>query len=315
MLTCSLLAPPAAAGVAGIESLLPAPPAGAAGLALPGVADGFSAAMPMPAPRVRGGLPMASATGLNMAQLPSGPGGMTEIISTIDNLIGDNGAAIRLLEQLVNRGRGTGTGQETIRIGLASAAAGGGAPGPIVGGFSINRDGLVGRHGDLASLLEGRPGAAAHRESASSKNEFVPMPTMQRWLDEERITQGRFSTQRIADLTVHVVNALLPAAREAVRKAKEAEAAEEEKRQAQAKEDAAKAVADAKAPVEAEAAAPAATSSVNAPASVAASDAPAPTETSEAAPASATADVQMSEPSEEGACPLLLARRAVLVVR
>lgn len=238
--TLTVFHPSYAAGATGI----PAFPSGGAALdlPLPGAGEGFELARPMPAPRVRGGLPMASATGLNMAQLSAGgAGGVPEIISTIDNLIGDNGAAIRLLEQLVARSQQGGHGGETIRIGLASAAAGGG-PGPIVGGFSINRDGVVGRHGDLSSLLEGRPGSNSHRDmSSSSKSEFVPLPTMQRWLDEERITQGRFSAQRITDLTVHVVNTLLPAAREAARKAKEAETAEEERLRKQAEETAQKA--------------------------------------------------------------------------
>jgi hypothetical protein len=309
--TCPFSSLLAAADPTGMQAFS----AGAAlDLPLPALGDGFEVARPMPAPRVRGGLPMASATGLNMAQLSAGgAGGVPEIISTIDNLIGDNGAAIRLLEQLVARSHQGGHGGETIRIGLASAAAGGG-PGPIVGGFSINRDGVVGRHGDLSSLLEGRPGSGAHRDlSTSSKNEFVPLPTTQRWLDEERITQGRFSTQRIADLTIHVVNALLPAAREAVRKAKEADAVEEERSRKQAEEDAAKAAAQTATEAAAAAAAaqpsPEAAAATASPAPAAASGATAPAQADSvpaparpiptSAEAAIPADVSMADPADE----------------
>lgn len=250
----------------------------------------------MHVPRIRGNLPMASATGLNMAQLPTG-GGMGEIISTIDNLIGDNGAAIRLLEQLVNRQRPT-NGQETIRIGLASSNADGG-PGQILGGFSINPDGVVGRHADLNTLLESRPGGSSHSHSHGSKSEFVPLPTIQRWLDEERITQGRFAPQRTTDLLTHVVNVLLPAAREAVRKAQEAEKAGEEERQEKEKEEegAAKAKAAAEDATKAEATLAAARDSSSANAALSSS-----TETDHAAPFTSTDDVSMTDGQYYPAC-------------
>lgn len=243
---------------------------------------------------------MASATGLNMAQLPTG-GGMGEIISTIDNLIGDNGAAIRLLEQLVNRQRPT-NGQETIRIGLASSNADGG-PGQILGGFSINPDGVVGRHADLNALLESRPGGSSHSHSHGSRSEFVPLPTIQRWLDEERITQGRFGPQRTTDLLTHVVNALLPAAREAVQKAQEAEKAEEEERQKKQKEKAEEEEEAAKAKAAAEDATKAEATLAAARDSSSASATPLNTaETDHAAPSTTTDDVSMTDGQYYPAC-------------
>lgn len=73
--------------------------------------------------------------------------------------------------------------------------------------------------------------AEQSRDPLNDVQAFIPLSTSQRWMHESRITQGKFTNERLARLTNHVIVALLPAAREAALEAKvraEKEAAERE---------------------------------------------------------------------------------------
>jgi hypothetical protein len=182
-----------------------------------------------------------------------GPGGAAateEILSTIEGLIGGGGAAVRLLEQLVARSRDAGP-NDTIRIGIA-APPNAALDGTLLGGFTVNPDGSLGRHPTMPTVLEGRglggpgygSGAGAGGRGTSSTDpaaaamEFIPLPTAQRWLDEERITQGKAAVSRAAKLTNHVINRLLPVVLKAKREQKEKdEALEQEKKKKEEEEE------------------------------------------------------------------------------
>lgn len=154
----------------------------------------------------------------------NGAGPVNDIIQTIEGLIGGGGAAIRILEQLVSRGRAAGGGE--LRVGLATGPD---DAGTILGGFDISRDGAV-RSRPATASGEAQSADFGNQDPYGSIADFLPLATSQRWLDEERLTQGRFTTQRLSDLTNHVINLLLPAARKTKQEAKDkGTAAPEEK--------------------------------------------------------------------------------------
>lgn len=78
--------------------------------------------------------------------------------------------------------------------------------------------------------------------------EFDPVLTLQRWADEAKILNGEFVSERSGKLVNHVILALLPAAAEARKKAKEAEkeAAEKAAREKEEEEEKARQEAEAK---------------------------------------------------------------------
>jgi E3 ubiquitin-protein ligase HUWE1 len=80
------------------------------------------------------------------------------------------------------------------------------------------------RHG-RSTVLTSRLERASRTEPRAETQDFGPLPTLQRWGEEARMTHGKFIGDRVSKLTNHVIVALLPAAREAAkevqRKAKE----------------------------------------------------------------------------------------------
>jgi len=109
--------------------------------------------------------------------------------------------------------------------------------------------------GVISAQLERQPQrqsrSVSHRSGRESRVELLdlqPQPTSARWAEEVQISHGRFAQDRVEKHINHLVLALLPAAREAARIAKEKAAAEElaqeeERKRAEeaAKEEAAKA--------------------------------------------------------------------------
>ncbi|CDZ98238.1 E3 ubiquitin-protein ligase/Putative upstream regulatory element binding protein [Phaffia rhodozyma] len=178
---------------------------------------GLSPAMPAFPSAMDGAVPVTGG-GIGFNASASGP--VHDIIQTIEGLIGGGGAAARILEQLVSGGRAVGGGE--LRVDVAT----GPNTGHMLGGFDISSDGVVIQRASPASV-EPQPIESRSPDPYSSISDFLPLATSQRWLDEERLTQGRFASQRVADLTNHVINLLLPDARAAAKKAKE-EAQEKE---------------------------------------------------------------------------------------
>ena len=129
-----------------------------------------------------------------------------------------------MLEQLLARGRPG----EAVRLAIPAGAIPAGGPHIHVSAAGGGPGGITRR-----GPFEPRPESATRSTDPFSSQDFVPLPTSQRWLDEERITQGRFTAQRVQRLTFHVVNALIPAAREHERKVKDEDekAAQEQKEQ------------------------------------------------------------------------------------
>ena len=116
-------------------------------------------------------------------------------------------------------------------------------------GTLVNLDrGLLPRRGAVSASLriDQPPRSVSVRPEG---RDFDPFPTMQRWSEEAKVIHGKFAPDRFAKLGNHVVLALLPAAVEKAKIAKEAkEAAERE--EAQQREAAAQADESAKETVE-----------------------------------------------------------------
>ncbi|KAI0063633.1 hypothetical protein BV25DRAFT_1854068 [Artomyces pyxidatus] len=145
--------------------------------------------------------------------------GHQDLLQTIEDIIG--GGAVQLFQHIINR-RGPGGGTETIRL-------------DVPAGTLVNLDrGLLPRRGGV--------GASLRIERASRPTEgreFDPLLTLQRWGEEVKILHGKFYSDRFAKLGNHVVLALLPAAIEEAKVAKEAKIAADkasaERREAEAK--------------------------------------------------------------------------------
>jgi len=140
-----------------------------------------------------------------------------QLMATIEGIMGGPGNATRLLGQLLAQNGPRGA----IGVAVPAGALPPGAAAMM--GFEPTRGGtgnVPGSGRAHRTAFDGRPESRSSSDPFSSQ-EFVPLPTAQRWLDEERITQGRFVASRLGKLTNHVVNALIPAAREVARKIKE----------------------------------------------------------------------------------------------
>ncbi|KAH9176780.1 hypothetical protein EDB89DRAFT_1939867, partial [Lactarius sanguifluus] len=134
-------------------------------------------------------------------------GGHQDLLQAIEDIIG--GGAVQLFQHIVNPRAGGTT--DTIRLDVP--------PGTLV---NLDR-GLLPRRGGVSASL---------RIDQSPPGIFDPLPTMQRWSEEAKVLHGKFAPDRFAKLGNHVVLALLPAAVEKARVAKEAkEAAEREEAQ------------------------------------------------------------------------------------
>ncbi|KAF5386145.1 hypothetical protein D9615_002574 [Tricholomella constricta] len=159
--------------------------------------------------------------------------GSAELLQTIDDLIG--GGAVQLFHHIMSRGRGAG-GAETIRLDVPAGAV-----------MNLDRGYLQQRRGPHGSF------SAAIRVEPPSHDrigrELDPLLTSQRWAQEVKILNGEFVTERLSKFTNHVILALLPAALEALKRAK----ALEEKQRVEREAAEARAKAEAEEKVKAEA--------------------------------------------------------------
>src|SRR6266702_1939 len=132
-------------------------------------------------------------------------GGHQDLLQAIEDIIG--GGAVQLFQHIVNPRAGGTT--DTIRLDVPS-------------GTLVNIDrGLLPRRGGVSASLR----IDQSPRSMSLQHErrvFDPLPTMQRWSEEAKVLHGKFAPDRFAKLGNHVVLALLPAAVEKARIAKEA---------------------------------------------------------------------------------------------
>ena len=127
-----------------------------------------------------------------------------------------------MLQELIQNGR-IGVGAESFQIDL---------PGGLVGNFA--------RHTRASIRVERTPRATDSRMEGRSLD---PLLTTQRWSEESKMLHGKFEQARLGKLQNHVTLALLPAAAEAYKIAKEAEEKEQERireEQTRAAEEAAK---------------------------------------------------------------------------
>ena len=155
----------------------------------------------------------ALSRGSRRQQRGSGPNLQTELIQSIEDIIG--GDAVQVFQHIVNRTGGT---RETIRVDVAPAALAGIEQGVI----------------HLQRLAGAPSGPRVERIPRQNENQpdtrgLDPLFTVQRWAEETKIVNGKHASERANRLGNHIVLALLPAAIEA--KAKE----EEQRRQAQLK--------------------------------------------------------------------------------
>ncbi|TDL26261.1 hypothetical protein BD410DRAFT_895667 [Rickenella mellea] len=146
----------------------------------------------------------------------------SDLLHTIEELVG--GGAIQLFQQLMTRTR-SGIGPD-IRVEVPASSI-------LPGGERVH----VHRHGRT-------PLAASVRlerdvrisDNRSESHDFSPLPTLQRWTEEAKISHGKFLNERFGKLCNHITLALLPDAREAAQKAREKE---EKERAERAEKDAA----------------------------------------------------------------------------
>lgn len=135
---------------------------------------------------------------------PNGiPGGLAGMIQ---DLIGQDG--FQLVEQMMVRGGGPTEAILELRTG-------GGPPisvAQLVSPRHVHRSGA-------------QPTSEAPLDPVRQVAEFIPTSTPARWIDEGKMTQGRYAGDRLTNLVNYVVCALLPdaRARDAAQEAKEAE--------------------------------------------------------------------------------------------
>ncbi|KAL4252810.1 UPL family protein [Abortiporus biennis] len=146
-----------------------------------------------------------------------------ELLQNLESTVG--GGAVHLFHHIFNQGRGGNP--ETIRIDVP--------PGSLIPQH-LQRPG----RGVFSASI--RVERVPHGDQRDQKG-FDPLMTLQRWSEENKALHGKFETSRLAKLSNHVTLALLPAAVEAIKKAK----AEEEQEAARQKEALAKAEAESKA--------------------------------------------------------------------
>ncbi len=120
-------------------------------------------------------------------------------LNMIHDLIGEDG--YQMIEHIMARG---GPSTDTV----VELRAGNGQP------ISITH--LTNHRGATRSTAQTglRPSDSRALEAARQAQEFLPVPTSQRWLDEGKMTQGRNTTERLNALVNYVVVALLAEARE-----------------------------------------------------------------------------------------------------
>lgn len=206
-------------------------------------------------------------------------GGDLNLHTSLDDAFGQG--ATQIIQQMLN---GRSIGGEALHINV---------PAGVLGTFQRH-----GRGGGAISASIRLERAPRPGESRMEGRSLEPLLTVQRWAEEAKMLHGKFEQSRLTKLHNHVVVALLPAAVEAWKKAKEAEEREQERvreEQVRAAEEAAKkeqeavqAAEKAKAEEEARAA-----EAAEVAAAAAASVAP------EAASATTDADVEMADVTED----------------
>jgi len=106
--------------------------------------------------------------------------------------------SLQMIQQIISH---EGGGGETFRIEVPAGA-------------------ILQAHGrrffGTSSRSERVPRPQTHKQG----REFDPLPTLQRWAEEMKIIHGDFVAERVAKLANHVILAMLPAAVEAMKKAK-----------------------------------------------------------------------------------------------
>jgi E3 ubiquitin-protein ligase HUWE1 len=130
--------------------------------------------------------------------------GYNALVTTLEELVGPEG--IQLLEQLINRAREGGV----IDIGGAAIAG-------------LGRDRLHPPPRHVIAAPWTTRSEEPPRDPMAEAHDFNPVHTLQRWADEVKMTQGKLVAEMISKLQNHFVLALLPAAREEARLAKEKE--------------------------------------------------------------------------------------------
>ncbi|KAG6810921.1 hypothetical protein H0H92_009816 [Tricholoma furcatifolium] len=170
--------------------------------------------------------------------------GGPQLRQTIDDLIGNG--AVQLFHHVMSRAHG-GDVPETIRLEVPAGAV-----------VNFDRNYLQHRRGthegfSAAIRVEPPPGS-----SDRVGRELDPLLTGQRWAQEVKILNGEFIADRLTKFAKHIILALLPAAVEAIKVAKEkaqrdeAEAAEAQARAEAEEKAASEAAAQAKAAEEVE---------------------------------------------------------------
>lgn len=148
----------------------------------------------------------------------------TDLLQTIEDLV--SGGALQLFQQLMSVGRGS---PGELHIDLAPIG------GHLVPGLDRNH-----RHG-RSTVLSSRLERPSRTETRVETQDFGPLPTMQRWGEEAKLTHGKFIVDRASKLVNHVILALLPPAREAFKETqRRAKELLEEAEQRQKEEEAAK---------------------------------------------------------------------------
>ncbi|KAJ9104930.1 hypothetical protein QFC19_003725 [Naganishia cerealis] len=164
-----------------------------------------------------------SSTGVNSQRpLPAltRPRDLPGLIRALDSLMGGN--AMQVLETLAG-GAGHQHGEHTIRIETGS-------------------NGTEVRVGNR-SLHYGPGGISGPQTTSNSNNQTIestPQPTLNRWQEEEKIVAVIDAQDRLNKIITHVINILLPAAREAEKEAKAKKAEEEAVRKRKEEEEAAR---------------------------------------------------------------------------
>ncbi|KAF6760270.1 hypothetical protein DFP72DRAFT_1097039 [Ephemerocybe angulata] len=148
-----------------------------------------------------------------------------ELIQQLEEVMGPGSGQV--LEQLIQQGA-AGVFPEGFRLEVPGAAF-----------LNIRQTGFPRRGGPFASIrVERAPRPSGQRMTS---RDFEPLPTVQRWIEETKILHGDFVNERVGKLVNHVTLALLPAAIEAAKQAKQREEEEaarlaEEKSKEEARE-------------------------------------------------------------------------------
>lgn len=138
-----------------------------------------------------------------------------DLLHTIEDIVG--GGAMQLFQQLMSRTRG-GMGAD-IRVEV-----------PTAGIIANSERGHLQRHGRTPIAASVRLDRDP-RSGDGRPESFTPLPTLQRWTEEAKISHGKFLQERLSKLCNHITLSLLPEARDAAQKAKEKEEKEREERE------------------------------------------------------------------------------------